>query len=233
MNCTTKYGLLSVFLASTFAVHSWAQDASKPTVAPMITAAYHVPTFQNENMVLESVTLPPGASTGYHLHDQDLFFAITGGAKVTNQVLGKDPVELELKLGQIVYSPYTKTPGTHRITNLEKEHAMRLLAVAFPQEPGQYKVSTRSSKYEVAMDNDRLRVWRLKLGPGESAPIIEQTAPGARMVVAGGTVVEKRPGKPDQPMVLKNHDFVTTAVEARGIENVGSSAVEFVEFELK
>ena len=199
----------------------------------MITAAYHVSTFQNENMVLESVTLPPGASTGYHSHDQDLFFAITGGAKVRYQAFGKEPVELELKLGQIVYSPYTKTPGTHRITNLEKEHAMRLLAVAFPREPGQYKVSTRSSKYEVAMDNDRLRVWRLKLSPGESAPIIEQTAPGGRMVIAGGTVVEKRPGKPDQPMVLKNHDFVTTAVEARGIENVGNSPVEFVEFELK
>ncbi len=230
MNCTTKYGLLSLCLASTFSVQSWAQE---PTVVPMITAAYHVSTFQNENMVLESVTLPPGASTGYHSHDQDLFFAITSGAKVKNQAFGKEPVQLELKLGQIVYSPYTKTPGTHRITNLEKEHAMRLLAVAFPREPGQYKVSTRSSKYELAMDNDRLRVWRLKLNPGESAPIIEQTAPGGRMVIAGGTVVEKRPGKPDQPMVLKNHDFVTTAVEARGIENVGNTSVEFVEFELK
>src|SRR4029079_4762607 len=168
MNWTMKYGLLGIFFASTFAAQSWAQDASKPTVVPMTNAAYHVFTFQDENMVLESVTLPPGASTGYHSHDQDLFFAITGGAKVKNQALGKEPVELELKLGQIVYTPYTKTPGTHRITNLEKEHAMRLLAVAFTREPGHYKVSPRSSKYEVALDNDRLRVWRLKLAPGES-----------------------------------------------------------------
>ena len=64
---------------------------------------------------------------------------------------------------------YTKTPGTHQITNLEKDKAMRLLAVGivYP-EPGRYTVSTRPPKYEVALDNDRVRAWRLKLNPGES-----------------------------------------------------------------
>jgi quercetin dioxygenase-like cupin family protein len=233
MNCAIKYGLLSLLLAGAFAVPSRAQDESKPTVVPMMNAAYHVFTFQDENMLLESVTLPPGASTGYHTHDQDLFFAITGAAKVKNQALGKEPVELELKLGQIVYSPYTKTPGTHRITNLEKEHAMRLLAVAFTRETGHYKVSTRPSKYEVAMDNDRLRVWRLKLNPGETAPTIKQTAPGARMVLAGGLIAETRPGKPDQPLALKNHDFMSLVAEERGLKNIGNAPVEFVEIELK
>jgi len=85
----------------------------------------------------------------------------------------------------------------------------------------------------VALDNDRVRAWRLKLNPGESAPVIQQAAPGARIVVTGGTVTEKRPGKPDQPLVLKNHDFMELPVEERGIENSGDSAIELVEFELK
>jgi hypothetical protein len=33
--------------------------------------------------------------------------------------------------------------------------------------PGRYTVSTRPAKYEVALDNDRVRAWRLKLNPGE------------------------------------------------------------------
>jgi hypothetical protein len=99
-------------------------------------------------------------------------------------------------------------------------------------EPGRYTPSTRPAKYEVALDNDRVRAWRLKLNPGESAPVIQQTAPGARIVVAGGTLVEKRPGKPDQPMVLKNHGFMTTDVEERGVENIGNSSVDLVEIEL-
>jgi hypothetical protein len=185
-------------------------------------------------MSLENVTLPPGASTAYHSHDQDLVFVITNGAKIKNQVLGKDPVELEFKRGEVRFAAYTKTPGVHQIINLEKDNAMRLLAVGivYP-EPGRYAASTRPGKYEVALDNARVRAWRLKLNPGESAPVIQQTAPGARFVVAGGTVVEKRPGKPDQPMVLKDHDFIAMTVEERGIQNVGSNPVELVEIELK
>jgi hypothetical protein len=52
-------------------------------------------------------------------------------------------------------------------------------------------------------------------------------------VISGGTIVEKRPGKPDQPMVLKEHDFIALPMEERGIENVGTSAVELVDIELK
>jgi quercetin dioxygenase-like cupin family protein len=226
--------LLGLFLASVLATSSWAEDTAKPTIVPVTKAAFHLFTFQNENMALESVTLPPGRSTGYHSHDQDLVFVITAGAKIKNQVLGKDPVELEFKLGEVRFAPYTKTPGVHQVINLETDKMMRLLAVAivYP-EPGRYTVSTRPAKYEVVLDNDRVRAWRLKLHQGESAPVIQQTAPGARFVVTGGTIAEKRPGKPDQPMVLKNHEFLEMVVEGRGIENIGSSPVELVEIELK
>jgi hypothetical protein len=39
--------------------------------------------------------------------------------------------------------------------------------------------------------------------------------------------------EPDQPMVLKNHDFMAMSIEERGIENTGSSPIELVEIELK
>jgi hypothetical protein len=180
------------------------------------------------------VTLPAGYSTGYHSHEQDLVFVITGGAKIKNQVLGKDPVELEFKLGEVRFAPYTKTPGTHQITNIEPQNPMRLLAVGivYPT-PGRYTVSTRPTKYEVALDNDRVRAWRLKLNPGESAPAMRQTAPGARIVVTGGMIAEKRMGKPDQPILLQNHDFMSVVAEERGLENIGNSPVELVEIELK
>jgi hypothetical protein len=208
----------------------WAEE----TVVPVTKAPFHIFTFQDENMSLENVTIPPGRSTGYHLHEQDLVYVITAGAKITNQVLGKEPVELEFKLGEVRFANYTKTPGVHRINNLETDNALRILAVGIVYaEPGRYTVSTRPAKYEVALDNERVRAWRLKLNPGESAPVIRQTAPGARFVVAGGTLVEKRTGKPDQPMVLRNHDFMAATVEERSIENIGNSPVELVEIELK
>jgi hypothetical protein len=122
----------------------------------------------------------------------------------------------------------------HQIANVEKDKTMRLLAVGivYP-EPGRYTASSRPAKYELALDNECVRAWRLKLNPGEGAPTIHQTAPGARFVVTGGTVAEKRTGKPDQPLVLKNHDFMALSVEERAIENIGNSQVELVEIELK
>jgi hypothetical protein len=220
----------AVALVGVFATYCWAQE----TVVPVTNAGFHQFTFQDENMSLENVTLPAGYSTGYHSHEQDLVFVITGGAKIKNQVLGKDPVELEFKLGEVRFAPYTKTPGTHQITNIEPQNPMRLLAVGivYPT-PGRYTVSTRPAKYEVALDNDRVRAWRLKLNPGESAPAMRQTAPGARIVVTGGMIAEKRMGKPDQPILLQNHDFMSVVAEERGIENIGNSPVELVEIELK
>ena len=96
-----KNGLLGVLLACALAAPSWADEADKPTIVPVTKAPFHFFTFQDDNMSLESVTLPPGLSTGYHSHDQDLVFVITTGAKIKNQPLGKEPVELEFKLGGV------------------------------------------------------------------------------------------------------------------------------------
>jgi hypothetical protein len=223
-----------ILLVSALALPSWAEELGKPTVVSVKKAPFHLFTFEDQNMSLENVTLPPGRSTSYHSHDQDLVFVITAGARITNQVLGKDPVELEFKLGEVRFASYTKTPGVHQIANIEKDKTMQILAVGivYP-EPGRYTASSRPAKYELALDNDRVRAWRLKLNPGEGAPTIQQTAPGARFVIAGGTVAEKRPGKPDQPLVLKNHDFVAMPPEERSIENIGTSQIELVEIELK
>jgi hypothetical protein len=241
-NTTGKYAnairgavcALGVLFAGAVALPTWAEEAEKPTVVPVKKAPFHRFTFEDENMALENVTLPPGKSTSYHLHDQDLVFVITSGARITNQVLGKEPTELEFKLGEVRFASYTKTPGVHQIVNIEKDKTMQILAVAivYP-EAGRYTVSTRPAKYEMALDNDRVRAWRLKLNPGESAPAIRQTAPGARFVVAGGTIAEKRNGQPDQPLVLKNHDFASMPAEERGVENIGNTPVEIVEIELK
>ena len=229
-----KHWLLGLSLAGVLVSPTWAEGTGNPAVVHVKKAPFHLFTFEDDNMSLENVVLPAGKSTRYHSHDQDLVFVITAGARITNQVLGKDPVELEFKQGEVRFAGYTKTPGVHQITNIEKDKMMQLLAVAivYP-EPGRHAVSSRPAKYEVALDNDRVRAWRIKLDPGESAPTIRQTGPGARFVVVGGTVTEKRAGHPDQPLVLKNHDFMAMSAEERAIENIGSNPVELVEIELK
>ena len=82
-----KDRLLGVVLAGLLAFPAWAGETD--IVVPVKKAAFHLFTFEDENMSLENVTLPSGRSTRYHSHDQDLVFVITAGAKITNQVLGQ------------------------------------------------------------------------------------------------------------------------------------------------
>jgi hypothetical protein len=228
-----KYGLLGVLLAGGLTLPSLVAGEEKPTVVPVTKAPFHLFTFQDENMSLENVVLPAGRSTTYHSHDQDLFFVITSGAKVKNQPLGKDPVDLDFKLGNVYFAWYTKTPAAHQIINVD-QNTLRLLGLGVVRpDAGHFTPSTRADKYEVVMDNERVRAWRLKLNPGEAAPMVKQTAPGARFVIAGGNIVEKRPGKPDQPLELRNHDFMALPPEEHHLENTGTTPIEIVEMELK
>jgi hypothetical protein len=228
-----KYAVLGLLLISGLTLPNLAAGEDKPAVVPVTKAPFHLFTFQDENMSLENVAVPAGRSTTYHSHDQDLFFVITSGAKVKNQPLGKDPVDLDFKLGNVYFAWYTKTPAAHQIINVD-QNPLRLLGLGIVRpEPGKFTPSTRAAKYEVVMDNERVRAWRLKLNPGEAAPMVQQTAPGARFVVAGGDAVEKRPGKPDQPLLLRNHDFMALPAEEHGLENIGTTPIEIVEVELK
>jgi mannose-6-phosphate isomerase-like protein (cupin superfamily) len=103
-------------------------------------------------------------------------------------------------------------------------------------QPGRFSPSTRTDvpAYTSVLDNERVRGWRLMLQPGESAAAIVQTSPGVRIVVQGGDIVEIAQEKPDHELNLNRGDFVwQVAGTTRAVRNVGTSPVEWVEFELK
>jgi hypothetical protein len=79
-----------------------------------------------------------------------------------------------------------------------------------------------------------VRGWRLTLEPGQSATAITQSAPGLRVVVDGGDLVEAVPGQPDRAMHVRLGDyFWQDAGTSRAVRNSGTTKLELVEFELK
>jgi len=86
----------------------------------------------------------------------------------------------------------------------------------------------------VILDNERVRVWRLALEPGQAAPAVTQTAPGVRVVIDGGELVESVPGKPDRAKAPRSGEFFwQDAGQTRAVRNVGTTRIELVELELK
>jgi quercetin dioxygenase-like cupin family protein len=84
------------------------------------------------------------------------------------------------------------------------------------------------------IDNERLRGWRLALKPGETTPAFTQNAPGVRIVVEGGELIEIDAEGAGQNMALQPGDFQwRDAGPARALRNAGATTIEIVEFEVK
>jgi hypothetical protein len=100
--------------------------------------------------------------------------------------------------------------------------------------PGRFTAGTRDDGYTQILDNERVRVWRLVLEPGQTAPAITQSAPGVRIVIDGGELVESVPGKPDRAKAPRSGEFFwQDAGATRAVRNVGTTRLELVELELK
>jgi hypothetical protein len=213
-----------------------AQNEAGPKVVPVEKAPFHVPAFRNEYVTMLNVNIPAGRTTLYHRHSIDYVYAVVETAKLKAQVFGEQVGDFDLPFGKVFFSGYAKKPVIHQILNVDDRpfHVVGF-EIMYP-EPGRFSPSSRAEvpAYKPVIDNERVRGWRLVIEPGDSIPAITEGAPGVRIVINGGDIVEDEPGHPDHDMNLKIGDFIWQEAGAiRAIRNTGATRVEFVEFELK
>src|SRR5271166_668140 len=220
--------LASVGLGARFAA-----AATDPVVVPVENAPFHLEAFENEYVRFLNVLIPPGKVGAYHRHSIDFAYLIlesTDRLEIT--VLGKPMALVPLKTGQVVFGGYSKAPLVHQVANAGQGSLHVIGIEILDSQPGRFSPSTRADvpAYTPVLDNDRVRGWRLVLQPGESAAAITQTAPGIRMVVQGGDIVESAQDKPDHELNLVRGDFAWQAAgTTRAVRNVGTSPVEWVD----
>src|SRR5262245_20630582 len=206
---------------------------------PILKAPYHLPVFTNEHVTVFKVFIPPGRSTGYHTHTEDGVSVSIVPADITNQNLGSAGVtRLEpTPRGRAAYTTHSKNvPLTHKVTNIGQTPFHLVYFMFSSSERGQFTPSSRANApgYLQIMDNDRVRGWRLALEPGQSASAITQTAPGIRIVVDGGELVESVPGYADRGWMLSSGEFYwQESGVTRALRNIGTTRIEIVEFEIR
>jgi hypothetical protein len=226
-------------LACSLAQPSAAQD-KPPVVVPVEKAPYHMPIFKNDLVMLLNVYLPPGGGKGaqvYHTHSRDQISVLVQPADMGGNDLGGPPREERRGTrGNASYTAFSKQPRTHRGENVGSTPFQNIVVALMYPEPGRFTPGSRAenSGYKQIMDNDRVRGWRLVLEPGQSATAITQSAPGLRVVVDGGDLVEAVPGQPDRAMHVRLGDyFWQEPGTTRAVRNSGTTKLELVEFELK
>ena len=226
-----------VALACALAQSAAAQES---VVVPVEKAPYHMPIFKNDLAMLLNVYLPPGAGKGasiYHTHSRDQLSVLVQATKMGGQDLGGQPREERVGTrGNANYTAFSKKPMTHRGENVGTTPFQNIVVALLYPEPGRFSPGLRANitGYTQLLDNDRVRAWRLVLAPGQTTAAITQSAPGLRVVVDGGDLIESVPGQPDRGMHMRLGDFFwQDAGTTRAVRNSGTTTLNLVEFELK
>ena len=224
--------VLAIGLPATLA----AQDIG--TILPVEEESYHVPMFRNDYVTLLRMLIPPGTSSGYHVHSRDQIGVVVGPypPKAYSHPLGKAPNAPRFApLGEVTYLNYYKTPVTHRAFNPDTIPIDVYGIILNSPKPWGFTPGARDVPgYTQVLDNERARGWRLVLEPGQTAPAITQSAPGVRVTIRGGDILQVSPGRRDRAMhPMAREAFWQEPGQTRAVRNIGTTTVEIVEFELK
>jgi quercetin dioxygenase-like cupin family protein len=142
--------------------------------------------FENQYVRVFDVQVPPGDTTLFHVHSNDYLFVSIGSATLKAELMGAQPADLIVKDGECRYS---KAPITHRVTNVGKD-LFRNITIEVLNSPG---IGAGAQTHElpghtVVLDNDRVRVERLVIEPGQSIATHTHPRSGLGVVVSGAEI---------------------------------------------
>lgn len=204
-------------------------------VVPITSEPEHKVRFHNAKVRLIEVLLPKGKSSLFHEHRADAFFVFFRTAEITSEPFGGKPVATTTPAGSVQFRSTADGPYVHRVIASGEEtihvSALELLAPAAPDPSSASQ--DRFPPFEVALENSSGRIYRLKLGPGESTETFTRPAGTAIFAISSGRVSEKPEGKPERLWDFEPGHFrwVETS-EALSLRNEGPTPIEWVEIQV-
>ena len=129
---------------------------------------FHRHCFENEWVRAYDVLIPAGATSLYHRHAEDTFYAIVHEVRLRDQVFGQEPTgEGTVPEGLSMCRPHRSDPLIHRVTNLG-ENPARMIGAEVKDAPGvRSDEALEAPGHALIWEVERLRAYRLVLEPGE------------------------------------------------------------------
>jgi len=151
--------------------------------------------FEDALVRVYDVLIPPTDTTLYHRHTEDTFYVAVNEATVRDQTWGEEEARTgTAPAGMVLCRPHRSKPLIHQVQNLGEGH-MRLIGAEIK---GQAKHTATevldAPGHELSLERDQLRVYDLRLAPGESTGEIDYRFASLTvwMTVASGAM-----GRPD------------------------------------
>jgi quercetin dioxygenase-like cupin family protein len=220
-------------LATALIVFSAFMPAGRQEAVPVSKEPHHHFKFENEFVRVYDVLVDAGDATLYHTHSNDYVFVNLTNSRLKAQVLGSPAVDLLVKQGQTVF---TKGPITHRVVNADtgpfRNITVEILKTPAAQSEGSPLAGVPG--HEILLENDRVRVERLVLEPGQSTGKHTHSLMSLGIAVTGARVAyQSDDGKPEVAEFTAGDFNWHPQPRTHSLKNVGTTRFEAIEIEWK
>jgi quercetin dioxygenase-like cupin family protein len=206
-----------------------------PQSVPVGDEPRHQVVFSNKYVRVIDARVPVGDVTLYHTHSEDNVPIAISGGRMRTQVLDKEPTESTIQTGGIWWA---KASYTHQITNIG-DTPLRFIdaeILAPSPTPSTAPPLENVKGMTLEIENEKVRIYRVKLGPGESTSPHTHARARLDVAITAGKLAATL-GKPKKGVVEVKpgeHAWHEAGSETRhAIENAGDTVFEAVEIEWK
>ena len=192
--------------------------------------------FQNQNVRIYDVLIPPGDQTLFHTHSFDNVAIAVSGGTGRDEMLGRPAREVSLRTGNVGFSKATNAPYTHRLENVGTTplRIVGLEVLSSSSSPGVPAVLNTVPGHQLVLENDRVTIYRVSIDPKQSTGIRSRTLPWLRVSITQSTISVQGPGKSPETIETKAGDYRWhEGATTDSIENIGSTKYEAIEIEWK
>jgi beta-alanine degradation protein BauB len=198
----------------------------------------HRTVLHNAQVRVFDVQVPPGAQTQWHVHSRDGLSIRLSDFQVEDQPANGAARMLQLHRGDISYGA-NPAPVTHRVRNVGPG-PMRNLYIELQQPAGAAQsdpatvAAAGAAQRPAAFENERVRVLRRTLQPGESSGMHTHPANAVAVAMTAGELTLRGPDGGSRTVALGEGvvDWVAAGV-THDLVNTGATPVELVDVELK
>jgi quercetin dioxygenase-like cupin family protein len=194
----------------------------------------HLIKFENKYVRVIDASVAVGDATLFHTHDIDNVPVAISGGDLKTELLGQQGTFSTVATGAVSYA---KETYTHRISNVGKTH-VRFIDAEILASPGDATnvppPLTGVNGLTLEIDNQRVRIYRLILEPGQSTGLHTHKLSRLSVVVSKGKVAMEAQKQKTQIVNFKPGDFRwQTGETTHAIKNIGTSRFEMVDIEWK
>lgn len=209
--------------------------ASAQVAVPIEREPMHRLKFENDFVRLFDVLVPAGKTTQYHVHRYDGVSVRVSNAQLIDESISGEKEPYEVKYGETTFGARS-SPETHRVANIGTSDfrtiVIEILAAKDAATIGPFPIL--SENHLVLIDNEKVRVSRLILKPGESSKLHTHQMHGLGVIVYDSKIEISTPDGTTRKLEPKSGDSVwQNAGTTHIIKNTGSTVFEAIDIELK